>query len=88
MAKVTNIGSGYYYDLDCGHVLNDFDVEWAPKKGFEVDCPVCADNEKRVKAARVEVLEIISVSLNADRTYDERTIDTMRLIDKLIEASQ
>ena len=53
MSKVTHINSGDYYALDCGHVLNDFDVEGALKKDAEVDCPMCADNEERVKAARM-----------------------------------
>ena len=65
MARVTHIDSGVYYNLDCGHVLTDFDVEWVLKKGAKVDCQVCTDTEKRVKAARVEVLELVKLTVNA-----------------------
>ena len=70
MARVTHIDSGVYYNLDCGHVLTDFDVEWVLKKGAKVDCQVCTDTEKRVKAARVEALEGAQHAINQEKHYE------------------
>ena len=79
MAKVTDKHDSWAMGkrLDCGHVFFDFDTEEDTfsdlhsdpfQIGDEVDCPVCADNEKQVKAARVEVLKEVIIKYDADFT--------------------
>lgn len=60
---------------------------WNSRPGDEVDCPVCADIEKRVKAARVEGMKLIQ-----DHVWHPEMIDAQRRylhheINKLIEAA-
>ncbi len=47
---------------DCGHWFETRDLEI--DLGDEVDCPVCADTEKKVKLARVEELRAIVQTLD------------------------
>ncbi len=92
MSKVTCIDSGDLYNLSCGHIISDFDVEGPPTLGDEVACPICADTEKRVKAARVEALEkvknkvYVAFCANSDNLHGwkaiERAIDKQIAVDK------
>ncbi|KKL14523.1 hypothetical protein LCGC14_2514780 [marine sediment metagenome] len=84
MSKVTDKCFGCeILHLDCGH-FSEQDAIY----GDEVDCPICADNEKQVKAARVEVLEEVSdiMSLCILKRYD--IFQACTRINKLKEASQ
>ena len=74
MSKVTCIDSGDLYNLSCGHIISAFDVEGPPTLGDEVACPICAEMEKKVKAARVEMLD-----------YIEGKLDDLEGIDIIIE---
>ena len=66
--------------LDCGHIIPSA----LRPHGTEAHCPVCADNEKRVTAARMEMLQEVRKRLRGAIT----TANGMRVfdisIDKLI----
>ena len=66
--------------LDCNHLFQGENEDYDD----EVDCPVCADNEKRVTAARMEMLQEVRKRLRGAIT----TANGMRVfdisIDKLI----
>ena len=80
MSKATCIDSGDLYNLTCGHIISDFDVDGPPTLGDEVACPICAETEKRVKAARVEVLEADSERYRAARRRGWRYVGLIAAI--------
>ena len=65
MSKVTNRIHGHQgtaIGTECNHWF--LAKGFAPKLGDEVDCPVCADTEKQIKAARVEAEQALAGQLN------------------------
>ena len=65
--------------LACGHSSMGYEQV----VGDEVDCPVCADKAKDVKAARVGALEEVRQLANGFAAFALET-----RIDKLIEATK
>ena len=96
MAKVTDKHDSWAMGkrLDCGHVFFDFDTEEDTfsdvhsdpfQMGDEVDCLVCADNEKRVKAARVEGHQEMIEAMNKAGIPP---VKQAFVVNKLIEATK
>ena len=93
MSKVTQVwySNGQGYKLACGHT--GFNIGNRPRysRGDKIPCDVCADTEKRVKAARVEALEEAKQTIMTSwpsLTDSDGDIPLLQAaIDKLIEST-
>ena len=79
MSKVTCIDSGDLYNLSCGHIISDFDVEGPPTLGDEVECAVCVE---------IRVTDETGWRRGYYQGYDDMRDKNTRTLDELLKAAR